>query len=94
VFNPIELKLQTILTPIAERLGYFEPENIRSDKGVKLSKVPFILKICGDGTNIGKSYLNLFFTLELINYTFNNIYRQSSQALEFQFHGYKRYEVL
>jgi hypothetical protein len=66
VLNPINEKLVQVLKPIANRLGYFCDENVVLDEnGQKLSKTPFILKPCGDGTNCGKvvKLLNVNFTV-------------------------------
>jgi hypothetical protein len=65
VFNQVELKMKEILTPIAKRLGYFQPENIIVESGIKKSKTAILLKNCGDGTICSRAakLLNLNFTV-------------------------------
>jgi hypothetical protein len=65
VSNQVELKLREILTPIAQRLGYFKDDNIYLDNEIKKSKTTFLLKNCGDGTICSRAakLLNLNFTV-------------------------------
>ena len=53
VYNDIEYKFKTVLDSIADRLGYFNLNNIIESEKSRISKTPFNIKLCGDGTNIG-----------------------------------------
>jgi hypothetical protein len=53
VMNKPMQKFERTLLPLAKKLKYFEPENIILLNDTLTSKTSFVLKLCGDGTNIG-----------------------------------------
>lgn len=67
LWNNLSLKYPKILHPIAQRLNYFNEKNITNINGKKESKYPFIIKLCGDSTNVGKTFKCLNFNFCVIN---------------------------
>lgn len=68
------MKYKRILTLIAKKLNYFDPENIITCAGgQKRSKTDFRIKICGDGTNIGRTLTLLNFCFTVLNDEINCI---------------------
>ena len=64
-YNSMPYKLRSILLPIANSLNLFENSKIQLVGGKKICLTPFVIKLCGDGTNVGrvKKLLNFNFTV-------------------------------